>query len=644
MEKIIVVFKTHLDLGFTDLAENVLENYRTRYLPQAMRVAREMRGEKEGFVWTTGSWLIWDYLNHGDNPDMLEDAIRHGEIRWHGLPFTVHSELMDRELFDYGLHISGELDQKFGKHTIAAKLTDVPGHTRGIVPLLSRAGIRFLHIGVNPASTAPDVPGLFRWRSEQEEEVIVMYHHDYGQMTEIGNSGCWVYFAHTGDNSGPQSAESVREVYRSLHEKYPEARLVAGTLEDVALVALAQREQLPVIDGEIGDTWIHGTGSDPGKVSAYRALLRLARTLPEEEKNILYRELLPIPEHTWGLDEKTWLGKTREVGYLLGEHENFRRKEFDAVRSTPKYQHMEASWREQRAYLENAVQALPEEIRGKAREAIASHSRQPRDLTGFCKTEPNTMLDPGGFKVVVNDQGAVSFLEKDGRILADSDHLLAKFCYEVFSENEFERFRKQYVTCSDTWAIEDFGKIGMCQAIDAHRIYEPEADGVYRKENEVVVRMTLPKETKALYGGMEMLELSMVFREERVEFDFAWFGKHASRIAEASWLKFAPPENIRYLDKLGERIAPDQVIRGGNQRLHAVGEGVHFETMMLSTLDAPLINLGEPSLLLFSDEKPPIKDGLCVNLHNNVWGTNFVMWYEEDARFRFALDLSGKQD
>ena len=28
------------------------------------------------------------------------------------------------------------------------------------------------------------------------------------------------------------------------------------------------------------------------------------------------------------------------------------------------------------------------------------------------------------------------------------------------------------------------------------------------------------------------------------------------------------------------------------------------------------------------------------NLVNNLWGTNFVMWYEDDARFRFSLTVS----
>ena len=55
-----VVFKSHLDIGFTDLAANVTENYLVKLIPAAMKTAEELRnrGGPERFVWTTGSWLI----------------------------------------------------------------------------------------------------------------------------------------------------------------------------------------------------------------------------------------------------------------------------------------------------------------------------------------------------------------------------------------------------------------------------------------------------------------------------------------------------------------------------------------------------------------------------------------------------------
>lgn len=55
--KILVLFKTHLDIGFTDFSSEVVRKYNERYIPQAIDVAEEIArsGRPEGFVWTTGS-------------------------------------------------------------------------------------------------------------------------------------------------------------------------------------------------------------------------------------------------------------------------------------------------------------------------------------------------------------------------------------------------------------------------------------------------------------------------------------------------------------------------------------------------------------------------------------------------------------
>jgi hypothetical protein len=52
-----VIFKTHLDLGFTGLARDVKQRYFAHYIPQAIAVARDVRAQQPNFqfVWTTGS-------------------------------------------------------------------------------------------------------------------------------------------------------------------------------------------------------------------------------------------------------------------------------------------------------------------------------------------------------------------------------------------------------------------------------------------------------------------------------------------------------------------------------------------------------------------------------------------------------------
>ena len=163
--KVHVVFKTHLDVGFTDLGEKVVQRYLTSFIPKAMDLAKTMREKysESRFRWTTGSWLIYRYLEEADEAGRkrMEEGILAGDICWHALPATLQPEALDGSLFDLGIELSKRMDKRFGKKTIGAKMTDVPGHTRSIVPRLQKAGIKFLHIGVNPASRPPDVPRFF---------------------------------------------------------------------------------------------------------------------------------------------------------------------------------------------------------------------------------------------------------------------------------------------------------------------------------------------------------------------------------------------------------------------------------------------------------------------------------------------------
>ena len=131
-------------------------------------------------------------------------------------------------------------------------MTDVPGHTRGIVPLLAEAGIRFLHIGVNQASTPPDVPPVFTWRSPDGAEILVMYHKgSYGDLMTIPGLDEAIAFAHTGDNLGPQPAEGIRAVFAEYRQRFPGVELVASTMD--AFAASLLRDQRQPAGGQRGD-------------------------------------------------------------------------------------------------------------------------------------------------------------------------------------------------------------------------------------------------------------------------------------------------------------------------------------------------------------------------------------------------------
>jgi hypothetical protein len=85
------------------------------------------------------------------------------------------------------------------------------------------------------------------------------------------------------------------------------------------------------------------------------------------------------------------------------------------------------------------------------------------------------------------------------------------------------------------------------------------------------------------------------------------------------------------MDKLGQPVAPDEVIRGGNRHLHAIGSGVSCRGrrigLAIDTLDAPLVAPGHRALLEWNNRRLGAVHAMHFLLYNNLWGTNFRMWY-----------------
>jgi len=64
--------------------------------------------------------------------------------------------------------------------------------------------------------------------------------------------------------------------------------------------------------------------------------------------------------------------------------------------------------------------------------------------------------------------------------------------------------------------------------------------------------------------------------------------------------------------------------------------------LLIETLDAPLVCFGQTKLLNFDDNLPDLRGGIHFNLYNNIWGTNFPMWRDDDMQFRFIIHFERK--
>jgi hypothetical protein len=372
VRRVLVMFKCHFDAGFIDTQANVVRKYFEQYFPRAIDDANEMRRSGgDRYTWTTGSWLLYEYLEQAKPAERraMEAAIQRGDIAWHALPFSWQTEMLDQSMIAGGLSLSQALDRRFGRMTSGAKMTDVPGHTRALIAPLAANGVTFLDIGVNGGSTPAELPPLFLWKNAKGQTLSVMYHSGYGAVTRVPGSDLAIAVEVRDDNSGPHDLKEIAAIYQQLRQTYPNATVAAANLSDIANAVAPHRDSLPVVTQEIGDTWIHGVGSDPLKVARYRELARLRQAWisqgklhPGDETDLaLLRHALLEVEHTWGTDTKTWLDFT-----------NYKPADLSRMLDTKNYKVVEFSWQEKRQNLQDGIATLPSAMRTQAEEALTA--------------------------------------------------------------------------------------------------------------------------------------------------------------------------------------------------------------------------------------------------------------------------------
>lgn len=672
-KKVIVVSKTHLDLGFTDYAENIRLKYINEYIPNAVNIAKALNTERKKFVWTTGSWILKEALENMTEKDKnsLTEAIGRGDICAHALPFTTHTELLDSDTLEYGLSVIDIIDSIRGKKTVSAKMTDVPGHTQAIIPYLYRKGIKLLHIGVNGASAIPKVPPCFLWRYK-DSEVVVIYSGDYGGEYKSEFIDDILYFDHTLDNRGASDIKKIAKKFESIERKYPQYEVIAGDMDYIAEKLWEVRDKLPIVESEIGDTWIHGVATDPYKVAAFKVLTRLKNKWISENTLIIgsdeYKKicdnLLCIAEHTWGLDVKI----------SLGDYTNYLRKDFDKARKidivrygnifakfpynawgiaeklfTKKrrsYSGIEKSWSEQRNYIDKVLQCLN---KSHYEEAAAELEKLIPDDCEDTDGVDNLKINVGEWLLELNDKGGIKNLAKKGKYLIENNNNspieYTSYCYKDY-EYWLRNYTRNYEN-TQIWAIPDFAKPYLKNADKYYKsgVFYPVLKECNSYKNGIKVVLEFAGDLSNNLGAPELFCINYTITDE-LKISCAWLGKQANRLPESIALRLYPKaetKEIKYI-KIGNEIDPLSVVRNGNRKLSAV-EKININTNevcgSIVNEHSPLICLGHCNILKFDNKIGECREeGLSYILYNNIWGTNFPLWYEENAIFYFRIILT----
>ncbi len=278
VKEIVVVFKTHYDIGYTDLITNILTRYRTQFADKALAVIEQSRSlpPEQQFTWTVPGWPLKEMLWPGQTPERREkllQAVKEGRLAAHAMPFSLQTETLDLEDLVEGMTYSANLTHDLGLPLPrAAKMTDVPEHTWVLPTLLKHAGVNFLHIGCNGGSKPMQVPPLFWWEGPDGSRLLTSYSPEYG--TPLLPPKDWPYHTWlavimTSDNQGPPTTAQVNKLLQQAAKEMPGVQVKFGKLEDFYDAFMAEKNKnIPVVRGDMPDTWIHGFESMPVETKA----------------------------------------------------------------------------------------------------------------------------------------------------------------------------------------------------------------------------------------------------------------------------------------------------------------------------------------------------------------------------------------
>ncbi len=386
LETVVIVYKTHFDIGYTTMASEVVHEYRTEMADRVLDAIDQnsQQPKEEQFVWTLSGWPMKQILWDGQPPERrqkLEQALRDGNLAVHAYPFTTHTETSELEDLVRGLNISSTLDRQFGLPlSTGAKMSDVPGQSWVIPTLFTHAGIKFYHMGGPLVNMTFSLPPMFWWEGPDGSRLLTLYNNGYGS-DQLPPEGwpykTWVYISMTGDNQGPPAPDTVKrdiEFYRSrgIHAK-------VGKLDDFAALILKEDlSAVPVVRSDISDPWIHGVMSMPAASKLahnIRPLIGAADQLTQLERcwglfrpdihqavATAYEQSLRYSEHTWGLANQHYI----QPPYGSAWDELWRKG------LPPQYTVMEASWKEKARCVEDAER----QISGPYEDAVLTLSDQ----------------------------------------------------------------------------------------------------------------------------------------------------------------------------------------------------------------------------------------------------------------------------
>lgn len=339
--EIYILHHSHVDIGYTHVQTEV-EQKHWQYYKQVIDLARKTADYPAGsaFKWNVEVlWAVDGFLKQA-SPEEIQtfiDAVKKG---WIGLDALYGNELTalcrPEELINL-VDYARTLRQSYGVKIDSAMITDVPGYTWGIVPVLAQSGIKYFSVGPNRGhrigytlSTWGDKP--FYWQSPSGRQRILCWvageGYSFFHSGRLDAGRLFDYLKRLDDSKYPYDMVQLRysiggdngppdpemsDFVRDWNQKYAYPKLVvATTTEMFREFERRYADKIPKYSGDFTPYWEDGAGSSAAETAINRqSAERLVQTealwamlnpaeYPAEQFQEAWRNVILYDEHTWG--------------------------------------------------------------------------------------------------------------------------------------------------------------------------------------------------------------------------------------------------------------------------------------------------------------------------------------------------------
>jgi alpha-mannosidase len=339
--EIYILHHSHVDIGYTHVQTEV-EQKHWQYYKQVIDLARKTADYPAGsaFKWNVEVlWAVDSFLKQA-SPEETQAFIDAVKKSWIGLDALYGNELTALcrpeelvRLVDY----ARTLRQRHDVTIDSAMITDVPGYTWGIVPVLAQSGVKYFSVGPNRGhrigytlSTWGDKP--FYWESPSGRQNILcwvagegysFFHSGrldggrlFDYLNRLGESEypydmIQLRYSIGGDNGPPDP--DMSDFVRDWNQKYAYPKLVVATTTEMFREFESRyADKIPRFRGDFTPYWEDGAGSSAAETAINReAAERLIQSetlwamlnpaeYPAEQFREAWRNVILYDEHTWG--------------------------------------------------------------------------------------------------------------------------------------------------------------------------------------------------------------------------------------------------------------------------------------------------------------------------------------------------------